>query len=162
MSGKDETGETLREGFDLGSLARPRAATLRFIQVLRSDPATRKFLDKPTGESPSRPVSPPRRDKRTEIEPDKSPEPVMTSSSVTEVALVVDYANGMTEAEIAEKHGVHVQTVGKRLRAAGVDTRLRRRALSPADLQEAQDFLDSGLSSRDAAKKFGVSHTTLL
>jgi DNA-binding transcriptional regulator LsrR (DeoR family) len=36
--------------------------------------------------------------------------------------LVADYADGLTQVQVAEKHGLHVQTVRKRLIEAGVDT----------------------------------------
>lgn len=44
--------------------------------------------------------------------------------------MVVDYANGMTQEEIARVHDLHIQTVRKRLKAAGVVTRSRSTALT--------------------------------
>lgn len=44
--------------------------------------------------------------------------------------MVVDYANGMAQEEIARIHDLHIQTVRKRLKAAGVVTRSRSTALT--------------------------------
>ncbi|KTS70340.1 hypothetical protein NS206_00270 [Microbacterium testaceum] len=76
--------------------------------------------------------------------------------------MVVDYANGMTQEEIARKHGLHIQTVRKRLKAAGVVTRSHSTALTVQDMDEARGLLDADLSVREAARRLGVAHTTLL
>ena len=65
--------------------------------------------------------------------------------------LVVDYANGMTQVEIARKHRIHVQTVRKRLGEAGVRVREHNRALSDEDLWHARRLIESGLASREVA-----------
>lgn len=76
--------------------------------------------------------------------------------------LLVDYANGMTQTEIAAKHGLHIQTVRKRLTQAGVTSRERNRALDDEDLWRARRLIDSGVSIREVARQFGVAHTTLI
>ena len=76
--------------------------------------------------------------------------------------LVVDYANGLTQAEIAAKYGLHVQTVRKRLAEAGVSSRAHNQTLSDEDLWRARRLIDSGLSAREVAGRYGVAHTTLL
>lgn len=85
---------------------------------------------------------------------------VINASEV--LPLVVDYANGMTQAEIAAKHGLHIQTVRKRLTQVGVNSRERNRALDDEDLWRARRLIDSGVSVREVAGQFGVAHTTLL
>ena len=75
--------------------------------------------------------------------------------------LVMDYANGLTQVEIARKHGMHVQTLRKRLHEAGVDTHARANALSDADLRSAQAAISDGASVRATARRLGVAHTTL-
>ncbi|MGK0721036.1 helix-turn-helix domain-containing protein [Leucobacter sp. W1478] len=77
------------------------------------------------------------------------------------VQLVVDYANGLTQMEIAKKHGIHVQTVRKRLRDAGVNTRSRVRLLRSEQLDAARSAIADGASLRATAQSLGVSHTTL-
>lgn len=80
----------------------------------------------------------------------------------TLLPLVVDYANGMTQAEIAKKHGIHVQTLRKRLQRAGVNTRARVRLLSSAQVEAARSAIADGASLRATARQLDVSHTTLL
>lgn len=76
--------------------------------------------------------------------------------------LVVDYANGLTQVEIAKKHGIHVQTLRKRLQKAGVNTRARVRLLSSVQLEAARGAIADGVSLRATAPQLEVSHTTLL
>lgn len=76
-------------------------------------------------------------------------------------ALVADYATGLTQVQIAEKYGLHVQTVRKRLIAAGVDTRARLRVLTDEDLWAARAAIDDGASVRETARGLGVAHTTI-
>ena len=75
--------------------------------------------------------------------------------------LVADYAEGLTQVQIAEKHGLHAQTVRKRLIAAGVDTHIRLRALSDEELRAARVATGEGASVREIARGLGVAHTTL-
>ena len=77
------------------------------------------------------------------------------------LGLVVDYANGMTQQEIAIKHRLHVQTVRKHLKAAGVNVRQHNSSLSAHDLHQARRLLESGQSLRRTAQHFGIAHTTL-
>lgn len=76
--------------------------------------------------------------------------------------MVVDYANGMAQEEIAGKYGLHTQTVRKRLKAAGVVTRSRDNALTEQDLDETRGLLDAGLSAREVGRKLGIAHTTIV
>lgn len=76
--------------------------------------------------------------------------------------LVTDYANGLTQVQIAEKHGLHVQTVRKRLVQAGVNTRAHLRVLTDDDLRQARKAMKEGASAREIARGLGVAHTTLL
>lgn len=76
-----------------------------------------------------------------------------TTAQVTaHSALVADYATGLTQVQIAEKYGLHVQTVRKRLIAAGVDTRARLRVLTDEDLWAARAAIDDGASVRETAR----------
>lgn len=92
-----------------------------------------------------------------------APTPPLRNPQYTDglVQLVVDYANGLTQMEIAKKHGIHVQTVRKRLRDAGVNTRSRVRLLRSEQLDAARSAIADGASLRATAQSLGVSHTTL-
>ena len=74
---------------------------------------------------------------------------------------MADYAEGLTQVQIAEKHGLHVQTVRRRLIEAGVDTRARLRGLTDEDLRAARAAIDDGASVREIARGLGVAHTTV-
>ena len=90
--------------------------------------------------------------------------PVPRSAGTTPTAfptLVADYADGLTQVQIAEKHGLHVQTVRRRLIEAGVDTRARLRVLADEDLRAARAAMDHGASVREIARGLGVAHTTV-
>lgn len=90
--------------------------------------------------------------------------PVPPSVAATPTAfptLVADYADGLTQVQIAKKYGLHVQTVRKRLIDAGVDTRARLRVLSVEDVRAARAALDHGASVREIARRLGVAHTTV-
>lgn len=77
------------------------------------------------------------------------------------LALVVDYANGLTQMELAQKHGIHVQTARKRLKGVGVNLRARVKLLSPAQMEAARSAIAGGASLRTTARQLGVSHPTL-
>lgn len=90
--------------------------------------------------------------------------PLPQSVGTTQAAfppLVADYADGLTQVQIAKKHGLHVQAVRKRLIEAGVDTRTRLRVLADEDLRAARAAVDNGASIREIARGLGVAHTTL-
>lgn len=76
--------------------------------------------------------------------------------------LVTGYANGLTQVQIVEKHGLHVQAVRKRLVHAGVDTPAHLRVLTDDDLRQARKAMKEGASAREIARGLGVAHTTLL
>lgn len=75
--------------------------------------------------------------------------------------LVADDAEGLTQVQIAEKYGLHVQTVRKRLIAAGVDTHISLRALSDEELRAARVATGERASVREIARGLGIAHTTV-
>lgn len=74
---------------------------------------------------------------------------------------MVDHADGLTQVQIAKKRGLHVQTVRKRLIAAGIDTRARLRMLEDEDLRAVRAAMDRGISVREITRGLGVAHTTV-
>lgn len=82
--------------------------------------------------------------------------------------LVADYADGLTQVQIAMKHGLHVQTVRKRLIAAGVDTRAVVRRienlqtfLTAAEVDRPVDDYVSGATVNELADRYGVHRATV-
>lgn len=150
----------LLAGRSLLEVFTPRRETKALLWELRRDPGTRAIFDGS------------RLDQAPLVGHDGTDRPPSTrsrgpASSPSEptsdlLNMVVDYANGMTQQEIARKHGLHVQTVRKRLDAAGVVTRARGGALTEADLDEARSLLAAGVSAREVGRRMGVAHTTLL
>ncbi len=143
----------------------PCSETTALFRRLRRDPTTRAILDgnrldqvSPVGsggvnQTPStQPQSPQSR------APDSSP----GEQDPDILGMVVDYANGMTQAEIARKHGLHIQTVRKRLKSARAVMRTHKTALTEQELNEARTLLAGGTSARKVALQFGVAHATLL
>lgn len=162
--GETETAESvlsqLLAGRSLLEVFTPRRETTALLQELRRDPATRAILDGSRLDQ-AQPIS------HDETDQSSGTRSRLFASSPGEstsdiLRMVVDYTNGMTQEEIARKHGIHIQTVRKRLKAAGVVTRSHSTALSKQDLDEARGLLDAGLSARDVARRLGVAHTTLL
>jgi len=104
----------------LTSLFIPRREVTVLLDLLRQHPETRVLLDRaPQSQSPTvdpnETSQPLRRASRTQQENDSSRE-----HDLSALPLVVDYANGLSQAEIALKHGIHIQTVRKRLKEVGV------------------------------------------
>lgn len=118
----------LLAGRSLLEVFTPRRETTALLDELRRDPGTRAILDGS------------RLDQAPPISHDDTDHPPSTRSRERAsfpgeptselLRMVVDYANGMTQEEIARKHGIHIQTVQKRLKAAGVVTRSRRTELT--------------------------------
>ena len=98
----------------------------------------------------------------TAVRPNHSPASPRTSAKSARdaeelLAPVVDYANGMTQAEIARKHGIHVQTLRRRLQKAGGNTRARVRLLSSAQTESARSAIADGAVQRTTARQLDVS-----
>ena len=96
-----------------------------------------------------------------ETQPVRSDDPRGARPARSLPPLVADYADGLTQVQIAKKHGLHVQTVRKRLIAAGVDTRARLRALTDAELRTVRVAIAEGTSVREIVRGLGVAHTTV-
>ncbi|RZK75085.1 MAG: hypothetical protein EOP28_01135 [Rhodococcus sp. (in: high G+C Gram-positive bacteria)] len=62
----------------------------------------------------------------------------------------------MPQQEVARKHGLLIQTVCKRLKAAGVVTRSRSKAPTEQELNEARGLLVAGPSAREIARKLDL------
>jgi len=112
----------------------------RFTDILRRQG---KLVDGPDG---SRLVLDPTQRKESR-QPD---EPVLNGQARTAwlrgdqrltQAILADRASGLTQAEIAAKRGVHVQTVRRHLEKAGSP---RRQPLTEAQIEEAQRFRAEG------------------
>lgn len=155
----------------LDKLTHPTPALTRLIDLVRRDPDLQGLMD--FGERRKQRGS--RGTRRARVSGGVSSSRVgsqggdaglvESSGSVPVTALlpiVVDYANGLTQVEIATKHTLHVQTVRKRLAVAGVKVRSHNRALSDEELNGARAAIDGGASARAVARDLGVAHTTLL
>lgn len=134
----------------------PRRETKALLEELRRDPRARAILDGSRLDRAA-PVSHDETDQHPSTRSRRSASsPGEPTSDI--LRMVVDYANGMTQEEIARKHGLHIQTIRKRLKAAGVVTRSHSTALTAQDMDEARGLLDAGLSVREAARRLGVPH----
>ena len=76
--------------------------------------------------------------------------------------IVVAYCNGKTQQEIASSYGVHVQTVRKRLRDAGVMVRDHLAVLTRGEIATIQTEHANGTSARELGRRYSVAHTTIL
>lgn len=162
---KDETEKAALDqvlaGRDLIELFTPRRRVTALLDELRRNPSTRTILDgRPSAGDES--GADHARDQRKESVASQQLRTAPTEHASRVLAMVVDYANGMTQQEIARKHGLHVQTVRKRLDETGVVTRARSCGLTEADLGEARSLLAAGISAREIGRRLGVAHTTLL
>lgn len=143
----------------LDSLEHPSPAFARLLAFARSAEglATIAAEPRPTGPTTAAPHHQRRASPRASV----ASLARSARDAQTLLPLVVDYANGMTQAEIAKKHGIHVQTLRKRLQKAGVNTRARVRLLSSAQLEAARSAITDGASLRATASRLDVSHSTL-
>ncbi|MDR1442836.1 MAG: hypothetical protein LBJ02_10745 [Bifidobacteriaceae bacterium] len=69
-----------------------------------------------------------------------------------------DRARGLTQAQIAAKRGVHVQTVRRHLARSGL---AGRNSIRRDQAAEARRFRAAGWSVRDLGQRYGVAHTTV-
>lgn len=154
----------------------PTPALTRLIEHVRQNPELaegrttgcqttpmpiRDRQEPPTSEANSATAPASRRESTKRTGRAASPAP-SDAAAPSLLPLVVDYANGLTQAEIARKHGLHVQTLRKRLREAEVNTRVRVPALSENEVKAARAVIFEGASARAVARRLGVAHTTLL
>lgn len=77
----------------------------------------------------------------------------------TRAQVVVDYQTGMSQLEVATKHGLGAATVHRIIKSAGAE---RGRKFTADVLDEAvQDYLESGDSMRNVARRHPLSEDTL-
>jgi len=72
--------------------------------------------------------------------------------------IVTDRRAGLTQAQIAAKHGVDVQTVRRHLAKTGTT---RRQPLTAVQVAEARQLRVDGWTLRDLADRYHVAHTTI-
>lgn len=131
----------------LRSLLHPGKGYEENLSSLRPTPSPRKTRD---------------HRQRTASPPETTVEVPLTQRERMMLRVVVDYCNGKTQVEIASKHGLHMQTVRRLLRQAGVVVRDHLAALSAADLQTIRIAHARGVSLRELGRRYGVAHTTIL
>jgi tRNA (guanine37-N1)-methyltransferase len=81
---------------------------------------------------------------------------------VAEADLVAAYRSGVGSYRIAARFGISPATVRSRLRAAGVRLRPPRGAQRGPTVAEVTKMRGTGLTVRELARHFGVSHVTIL
>jgi DNA invertase Pin-like site-specific DNA recombinase len=72
-----------------------------------------------------------------------------------------DYQDGLTQSEIAAKHGVHVQTVSRHLTRGHQTLRTRKARLTPDQLAEAKRLQAQGWTTRRLGERYHMAHTTI-
>ncbi len=72
--------------------------------------------------------------------------------------VISDYRSGLSVYAIAEKHGIHRQTVTTHLVGAGVTL---RRTITDAERQRAKELYESGAYIKDIAKLLGRNPATI-
>jgi transposase len=75
--------------------------------------------------------------------------------------MVKAYQSGLTQRQVADLFGLHVQTVRRHLTRAGVKSRTRRTVLTEEQLDQAAVERRAGTSTRKLGEMFGVAHTTI-
>lgn len=75
---------------------------------------------------------------------------------------MADYAEGLTQVQIAKKQGLRVQAVRMRPIEAGIDIHARFRELAEEDLRAVRAAKGEGASFREIARELGVAHTTVI
>jgi DNA-binding CsgD family transcriptional regulator len=81
---------------------------------------------------------------------------------VPDADLVAAYSSGVGSYRIAARFGLSPATVRARLRAAGVHLRPARGAQRGPSVSEVSRMRATGLTVRELARHFGVSHVTIL
>ncbi len=81
---------------------------------------------------------------------------------VTGADLARDYAAGAGSYRLGRKYGISPATVRARLRAAGVALRPARQVARHPTVEEVERLHGEGVSIRELARRFGVSHVTIL
>jgi tRNA (guanine37-N1)-methyltransferase len=81
---------------------------------------------------------------------------------VADADLVAAYASGVGSYRIAARFGISPATVRTRLRAAGIRLRPPRGAQRGPTAAEVARMRSSGLTIRELARHFGVSHVTII
>lgn len=81
---------------------------------------------------------------------------------VSDADLIAAYASGVGSYRIAARFGISPATVRTRLRAAGIRLRPPRGAQRGPTAAEVARMRSSGLTIRELARHFGVSHVTII
>jgi DNA invertase Pin-like site-specific DNA recombinase len=75
---------------------------------------------------------------------------------------VVEYCSGATQQQITARYGVHVQTIRKILRDAGVSVRDHRAVFTREEIHTIRTAHAQGTSAHELDRQYGVAHTTVL
>ncbi len=98
----------------------------------------------------------------TPAERARLPRPAVTRTGVRDDDLVAAYRSGVGSYRIAARFGISPATVRVRLRAAGVRLRAARSIPRGPTPSEVTRLRATGLTIRELARHFGVSHVTIL
>lgn len=154
-----ETNKLIRD-----ALTRPPSpAVLRLLDALKHEglyPGTSRPVEgAAVGTSAKHRSS---RPDRVPTKPTESPDLSTPSDDSFTLRVVVDYCNGATQQQIADSRGVHVQTIRKVLRDAGVVVREHRATFTHDEIAAIQAARSQGVSARELGRRYNVAHTTIL
>jgi hypothetical protein len=98
----------------------------------------------------------------TPAERARLPRAPSAAGRVPDADLVAAYGSGVGSYRIAARFGLSPATVRARLRAAGVRLRPSRSSQRGPTVAEVSKMRTTGLTVRELARHFGVSHVTIL